>query len=217
MIGIVLSLMRRAMFTMNPFNATRSTAFPRRLFNQSLAIAGLMALVWSPGGCGRAPQPMHIDLLSLLASAEKRPPTTANDAFVVGDVQIDGRRVPAVIVPQPSRIVWTVRIPRRATLTAQAGLVPDRTGKYAGVAVFRIGVSGGKIYEQVYERRMNPITVEADRAFVPIAVDLSAWAGWQWSLFYRPSETRWNLVFSVDGTGSTDTPLWLAPAVKGVK
>jgi hypothetical protein len=64
---------------------------------------------------------------------------------------------------------------------------------------------------------MTPGSVEADRSFVPIAVDLSAWAGWQWSLFYRPSETAWNIVFSVDGTRSSDTPLWLAPAIEGIK
>jgi hypothetical protein len=217
MIGIVLSLMRRAMFTMKPFNIARSTAFSRRRFNRGLAIAALVTLLASPLACGRAPQPIHIDLLSMLALAEKRPPATADDAFFVRGVQLDGRTIPAVIVPQPSRIVWTVRIPRRASLTAHAGLVPDRTGKYAGDAVFRIGVSGGKIYEKVYERRMTPGSVEADRSFVPIAVDLSAWAGWQWSLFYRPSETAWNIVFSVDGTRSSDTPLWLAPAIEGIK
>jgi len=217
MIGIALSLMRRAMSTMNPSNTTRATAFSCHRFSRSLAIAGLFALLVSTSGCGRTRQPTHIDLLSLLAHAEKRPPTTANDAFVVRDVPCDGRVVPAVIVPQPSRIVWTVRIPRRATLTAHAGLVPDHTGKSAGDAVFRIGVSGGRLYEMVYQRRMTPISVESDRTFVPIAVDLSAWAGWQWSLFYRPSETAWNLVFSVDGAKSTDTPLWMAPAIQGIK
>ena len=217
MIRIVLSLMRRAMFTMKPFNATRSTAFSRRRFNRGLAIAALVTLLASPLACGRAPQPIHIDLLSLLALAEKRPPTTAHDAFVVADVKVYGRTIPAVIVPQPSRVIWTVRIPRRATLTAYAGLMPDGSGKYAGDAVFRVGVSGGRIYEQVYRRRMTPITVEADRTCVPITVDLSAWAGWQWSLFYRPSETAWGVVFSVDGTKSSDTPLWVAPSITGVQ
>jgi hypothetical protein len=149
--------------------------------------------------------------------ADKRPPATPGETFVVRDVMLDGRTVPAVAVPQPSRMAWTVRIPRRATLTAHAGLAPDRTGKYAGDALFRIGVSGGRVYEQVYERRVAPNTVEADRAFVPVAVDLSAWAGWQWSLFYRPSETAWNLVFSVDGPPSSDTPLWIAPAIRGIR
>jgi len=217
MIGSALLLMRRAMFTKNPFNTTRSAAFSRRRLNPGLAILGFVALLVSAGGCGKARQPTHIDLLSLLAHADKRPPIKSDDAFVVRNVQLDGRNIPAVVVPQPSRIVWTVRIPLRATLTAYAGLAPDRTGKYAGAAVFRIGVSGGKLYEKAYERRMSPSTVEADRGFVPIAVDLSAWAGWQWSLFYRPSERAWNIVLSVDGTKSSDTPLWLAPAIKGVK
>ncbi|MCX6538259.1 MAG: hypothetical protein NT151_04895 [Acidobacteria bacterium] len=202
---------------MIPSNTIRAIGVSRPQFNRGLAIAGLVALVAFPGGCSRAPQPIHIDLLSLLARADKRPPSRPGEAFVVRDVQFDGRTIPAVIVPQPSRIVWTVRIPRRATLTTHAGLAPDRTGKYAGDAVFRIGVSGGKLYEKVYERRLTPNKVEADRSFVPIAVDLSAWAGWQWSLFYRPSERAWNVVFSVDGTKSSDTPLWLAPAIKGVK
>lgn len=213
MIGMALSLMRCKMFTRSQSNAALAIVVLRRALTRGLAIA----LLVSAGGCGKPAQPTHIDLLSLLARAEKRPPVTGEDAFVVGDIQFDGRVIPAVIVPQPSRIVWTVRIPRRATLTGHAGLAPDRTGKYAGDAVFRIGVSGGRIYEQVFERRMTPVEVESDRTFVPIAVDLSAWAGWQWSLFYRPSESTWNLVFSVDGARTTDTPLWLAPAINGVK
>jgi len=180
-------------------------------------MAALATLLASPLACGRAPQPIDIDLLSTLALAEKRPPASADNAFFVRDVQVGGRTIPAVFVPQPSRVTWTVRIPRRATLTAYAGLMPDGSGKYAGDAVFRVGVSGGKLYEKVYERRLTPNTVEADRAFVPITVDLSAWAGWQWSLFYRPSETAWGIVFSVDGTKSSDTPLWVAPSITGVQ
>ena len=217
MIGIALRLKRRAMFIINRSGTTRRAALSRRRIARGLAFASLVALLASPAGCGRSRQPTQIDLLSLLPLAEKRPLTTASDAFVVRDLPFEGRTMPAVIVPQPSRIVWTVRIPRHATLTTHAGLIPASTGKYAGEAVFRIGVSGGRIYEQVYQRHLSPGTVEADRTFVPIAVDLSAWAGWQWSLFYRPSETSWNVVLSVDGTRSSDAPAWMAPAITGIR
>jgi len=187
------------------------------LLRPGLAGLAVAVLLGSTGGCGRPSQPIRIDLLSLLAVADKRPPTRTDDAFVVRDLACDGRQFPAVAVPQPSRIGWSIRIPRKATLRAFVLLAPDRTGISAGRAVFRIGVSGGKLYEQVFERQLRPRDVAADRVCAPVVVDLSAWAGWQWSLFYRPSETAWTLVFSVDGLASSDSPFWLEPVISGIK
>ena len=167
--------------------------------------------------CGRASQPVRIDLLSLLSTAEKKPPTRDPKVVAVQDVDVDGGRKPAVIVPQPSRIVWTVRIPRRAVLTARIGMLPDRSGKYDGDASFRFGVSGGRLYEKLFERTLNPRDEAADRVMIPVSVDLGAYAGWQWSLFYRPSETSWGLVFSVDHSGSSVTPVWVQPTVAGYR
>jgi hypothetical protein len=205
------------MLTMNPFTVTRSPGPPgRRAALVAIAACVSLALLAS-SACTGATQPVRIDLLSLLSHAEKRPLGVSGTAFSFRTVQIGGQSQPAVAVPQPSRVGWVLKIPRRATLTGYAGLEPDATGKYAGDATFRIGVSGGKLYEQVFERRLNPAANEADRAFVPLSIDLSAWAGWQWSLFYRPSESSWKIVFSVDGPATSNTPYWVAPMIAGVK
>jgi len=178
-----------------------------------LAVALLAGLT----ACGRPSQPVRIDLLSLLSAADKRPPTKDINLFAIRDVDVEGGRKPAVTVPQPSRIVWTLRVPRRATLTARIGLLPGASGACTGEAAFRIGVSGGRLYEKVFERVMTPRDVAADRASQPVLVDLSRYAGFQWSLFYHPSETAWGLVFSVDRPGSDCVPVWVQPAITGIR
>ena len=175
------------------------------------------ALLAGMAACDRSSQPIRIDLLSLLSTADKRPPSKDINLFAVRDVDVDGGQMPAVTVPQPSRIVWTLRVPRRATLTARIGLLPGAAGGCNGEAAFRIGVSGGRLYEKVFERVLNPRDLATDRAVVPLSVDLSSYAGFQWSLFYHPGDTAWGLVFSVDRPASGCVPVWVQPTVSGYR
>ena len=45
-------------------------------------------------------------------------------------------------------------------------------------------------------------------------MDLSAYAGWKWSLFYRPDRTIWHLVLATDPVdGAPATLLWGTPEI----
>jgi hypothetical protein len=183
-------------------------------------IAGLLLL--AAAGCAGAPHggargTTHIDLLARLGSAEKRPSPANQRLFSASDVDLGGRSRWAVIVPQPSRLTWALHIPVRATLTTAIGIVPGGGNTPRGDAAFRIGISDNRVYEILYRRLLRPREQAADRGWVPVTVDLSRYAGWQWSLFYQPSRRLWQLIFSVDGEPSAagDTPAWAAPVIEG--
>ncbi|HTL43787.1 MAG TPA: hypothetical protein VL262_05560, partial [Vicinamibacterales bacterium] len=45
-------------------------------------------------------------------------------------------------------------------------------------------------------------------------VDLSAYAGWKWSLFYHPDRIAWRLILSADAVdGVPGAGVWGAPRV----
>jgi hypothetical protein len=53
------------------------------------------------------------------------------------------------------------------------------------------------------------------REWTDLRVDLSAYAGWKWSLFYRPDRIVWRLVLAADAVDNgTATVLWGEPRVE---
>jgi hypothetical protein len=136
-----------------------------------------------------------VDLIGELNRAEKRPP----DAFTLSD----RNGVRAIAGPAPGRLIWTLPIPRRAVFRAMAavdGRAPAR---------FRVGVSDDRIYEGLSSVQSIP-----GGDWTPIEADLSAYAGWKWSLFYRPERRSWRLVLSADAVGGAPTTaVWGNPEI----
>lgn len=110
---------------------------------------------------------------------------------------------PAVQMAVPGRVTWTLRLPhggRLRTSVATQGSSPVR---------FRVGVSDDRTYEG-----LASAVVSASEGWVPLNVDLSAYAGWKWSLFYRPDRIAWQLTFSTDALGPGDArALWSRPEI----
>jgi hypothetical protein len=95
----------------------------------------------------------------------------------------------------PARVTWTLRFPDAAALMTAASIVPEADGSTGAGTTLRIGLSDDRYYEGIFKREFAP-----DPVWQPVVVDLSKYAGWQWSLFYRPSERRWKLIVNADAT-----------------
>jgi hypothetical protein len=91
----------------------------------------------------------------------------------------------------PARVTWSLRLPPHAHLRTAARLVGANASQ--GVTV-RVGISDNRIYEQLAR------VVVPSSAWQDMDVDLTRYSGFQWSLFYRPSQTTWRLIFSADPT-----------------
>jgi hypothetical protein len=137
--------------------------------------------------------------------ADRRPPT----GFAVADYQIGGVEHPAIAASVPSRLTVPLPMPRRGTLRAAVALAPSTAeGRTEGVRL-RVGVSDHRIYEGLAELVLTP-----GAAWKDLSVDLSAYAGWKWSLFYRPERIVWRLVLAADAIDSVPaTVLWGSPEI----
>ena len=93
-------------------------------------------------------------------------------------------------------------MPRGARFEAYvaAGAAPVRV---------RVGISDARVYEALGDATIAPGT-----SWVPMNLDLSAYAGWKPSLFYRPDRMLWRLVLSADAiSGAPGTVAWGTPQI----
>lgn len=147
-----------------------------------------------------------VDLIDEFERAEKRP----SRGFRVPAHTADGVTLPAIVMPIPSRVTWRVPLPRAGLLrtsVTRAGAVPGTIG--VPPVRFRIGIADDRIYETLTAIAVAP----EQRGWIDLRVDLSAYAGWKWSLFYRPDRIRWSLVLAADGAAAEERVVWGASEI----
>jgi hypothetical protein len=149
-----------------------------------------------------------IDLIATFASAQKKP---AGGTFDVVEVDLNGDKKPkrAIFTVPPSRIIWKVRVPDDGWLMLSLGMKPESWDKEGDGVLFRIGVSDGHTFEDLLTQHMDPFHNKADRRWIPVAVDLSAYAG-------EEVEVIFNTNVSVPGKpddARNDTALFATPEI----
>jgi hypothetical protein len=147
-----------------------------------------------------------IDLLDEFDRAERRPiPGVEAPAHLVG-----GIARPAIVMPVPSRVTWSVPLPRRGLLRTHVVLTQAAAGQPASPAGVRIGISDDRIYETLLQTIVTP----DQNRWMDLTADLSAYAGWKWSLFYRPDRVTWRIVLAADaGGGGPAFVVWGSPEI----
>ena len=164
----------------------------------AIAVPALLAIAVALLSCRRAPRAANMiaaDLINEFSRAECRP---ANACETIRE-----RDGPAVRVASPSRITWVLRLPHDARFETTISAPGDARVR------FRIGVADQRTYEALAELVMT----KADGR-KPVAIDLSAYAGRKWSLFYHPDRIAWRLTLSADAVGGVPgVALWGAPRV----
>jgi len=147
-----------------------------------------------------------IDLISTFESATKKP---TGAVFQVVDADLNGERKRAILTEAPTRMIWKVKIPDDGWIKASLGLKPETWEKEGDGVLFRIGVSDGHTFEDLLTQHIDPFHNKADRRWIPVAVDLSAYAG-------EEVEVIFNTNVSVPGKpddARNDTALFAAPEI----
>ena len=138
--------------------------------------------------------------------ADKRPA----DGFAIGQHQIGAVAYPTIAAAVPSRLTLTLPLPRRGVFHARVALAEQQPGVRPAAVRIRVGVSDHRIYEGLADLKLVP----DERTWVDVRADLSAYAGWKWSLFYRPDRVTWRVVLAADATEDVPaTVLWASPEI----
>ena len=144
-----------------------------------------------------------VDLLSQFDQAKK------NGDFNVVDVDLGGDSKKAIAAPPNGRITFHVRVPDDGWLRVSLGMKPESWDKDGNGVLFFAGVSDGRSFEKLFEQVLNPHANASERRWIPVAVDLSAYAGEEMDIIFntrasspgQPEDTR------------NDLPLWGAPVI----
>jgi hypothetical protein len=168
----------------------------------------LLVVLASSAACGRAsstdlPTMRVVDLARTFDGAEHRPPA----GFAVVLHEENGIERPSIVAPVPSRASWSLPLPRHGLF--HAFLAMDPGGRPGAVVRFRLGISDGRVYED-----LTGWTLTDARGWTELRADLSAFAGVKWSLFYRPDWIRWRLVLATDPAGPVPAhAIWGSPEI----
>ena len=170
-----------------------------------------MTLLISSAGCRGSTDPARVSVVDLIREfdrADRRPRT---GLFQVADHKSGGDVArPSIVAPVPSRMTWTLPLPRRGVLHLFVALADDASGSPAGPVRFRLGISDHRIFESLEDVTLTP----EQRGWHALRSDLSAYAGWKWSLFYRPDRIRWNVVLAADALeGTPSSAVWGSPEI----
>jgi hypothetical protein len=154
--------------------------------NRSLLIAigvvVVLILGWwllRRGGHGGA-----IDLLTRFETAEKRPNP---GVFAIEDVTLNGdkKRSIAITPSVGTRLIFKTRIPDDGWLRVNMGLKPEAWTQEGDGVRFMVLVSDGRASDELFVQDVNPYGNPADRKWIPVMVDLSAYAGEQVDLIFN--------------------------------
>jgi hypothetical protein len=178
--------------------------------NRAIITAVVILLVFITGWWlfRRARSGETIELLTRFDAAEKGP---TPETFSLTEVTIDGdtKRAIAVAPSVGTRLKYFVRIPDNGWLSVNLGLKPEAWQQEGDGVLFRVIVSDGRASDTLFTHYMNPFGNPTDRKWIPVLVDLSAYAGEQVELMFNTNASQPNK----HGDLRNDLAVWGAPAI----
>jgi hypothetical protein len=149
-----------------------------------------------------------INLISRFDSAKKQPDASV---FTLVDMTLNGETRKAIAM-QPvtaTRLTFKVPVSNDAWLRVYVGLKPEAWEKPGDGVLFFVGVSDGRAWEQLFSQVVDPFTNKPDRRWIPVMVDLSAYAGEEVDIIFN---TRSSLPGKAENHDN-DLALWGAPEI----
>jgi hypothetical protein len=120
--------------------------------------------------------------VTTLGEAEKRS-NVGDPQFVVEPVTIDGTTRQSILARPHSRLTYKITVPPDAWLETAFALKAETWDQPGDGAQFRIGVSDGRIYDELLRQYVNP--KRGDRRWFTARLDLSAYEGRQVSVIFN--------------------------------
>lgn len=175
----------------------------RAVLTALIAVVLLLGAWWLFRGSRSA---STVALVDQLQAATKAPATAA---FDVADVDLNGEVRRAISANPPTRLTFKVQVPDDGWLKVAVGTKPESWTQEGNGTFFLVGVSDGKKFEEIVHHHVNPFSNPGDRRWIPIWVDLSAYAGEQIDLIFNTRNGPPGEEADVRG----DSALWGAPEI----
>ena len=179
--------------------------------NRSLFIAvGVVAvLILGWWLFGRGGGSSAVNFLDRFETAEKRPP--APGVFSIEDVTINGETKKAIAVTPSigTRLTFKMRVPDDGWLRVSVAMKPEAWTQEGDGVRFMAIVSDGRASDELFVQDVNPFVNQTDRKWIPVMVDLSAYAG-------EEVDIMLNTYASSPGKGGdmrNDLAVWGAPEI----
>ena len=146
----------------------------------------------------------RVDLLATFDQATK-----SGGPFTIEDATLAGETKKAIAAPPDGRITWRVRVPEDGWLKVSLGLKPEAWDKEGNGVYFFVGVSDGRAFEGLFTQTVNPYANPPERRWIPVTVDLSAYAGEEMQIIFNTRQSGPNQ----PADARNDLPLWGAPEI----
>ena len=171
----------------------------------------LVALAMTLAACGTSSSVRIVDLVRDFRDAEARP---SRAAFEVDRRLCRGQSEPAIRTIVPSRHHLRASRCRAAAHLSRAS---RSTAASTARLLNRFGFASASATTASTSSWPTSLLTPGDQTgWTELRADLSAYAGWQWSVFYRPEDQRWRLVLSADAVSGVRTRgVWGAPGIDG--
>jgi hypothetical protein len=150
-----------------------------------------------------------VDLMAQFESAKERRPRL--ESFTVGNATIAGTTLNAILPNEPSRVVYTVKVPERAALKVSLGVLePGWTVAGDGV-MFKIVLADSRGYVDCANLVLNPFGSAGDKGWREVECDLSEYAGETIDILFNTYSSAPQRPPRDDKNG--DLPAWGAPRI----
>jgi hypothetical protein len=150
-----------------------------------------------------------VDLIQQFPTAKEKRPNP--EVFSVVDATLSGQARKAVLVKDPSRLVYSVTVPDNAELHVSLGMLEEAWTTQGDGVVFRILVGAGGNPEELLNLNLNPFANPSDRGWHDLTLDLSEYAGESVDLFFNTNSSPPSRPAKDDRNG--DLAVWGAPRI----
>ena len=147
-----------------------------------IGVAVAVVVAWfalRPGGG----EEIAVDLIEQFATAKDKRPNA--ETFSVVDATLGGETKRAILVKDPSRLVYSVTVPDNGELRLSIGLLEEAWTVNGDGVLFRVLVGAGGPPEEVLNLVVNPFSNPTDRGWQPLSIDLSEYTGETVDLFFN--------------------------------
>lgn len=166
-----------------------------------VVVAAVAYYVWR----NRGGEAVAVDLVAQAATADFRPAEKKGDLFKLGPETVAGVTKPAIFMHASSRLIFSdVTVPDHGRLRASIAIREDAwTQDGSDGVLFRFAVDDGR-YDELLNQHVDPRHNANDRGWLPVDIDLSAYAGQKVKLIFNTNA-------SVPGRGDNgayDQAIW---------